>query len=90
MKIGKGVAPMKTVFLSVFCLVPRDSAITIKFNILDRDRVCGDEEMKREKMRTGNSWLLKLWTTSQFCLKRQEQVSYFNFYLARRTGKFSS
>ena len=34
---------MKTVFLTVFCLAPRDWAITIEFNILDRDR--GDEEM---------------------------------------------
>ena len=31
----------------------------MEFNILGRDRVYGDEEMKREKMRSGNSWLLK-------------------------------
>ena len=55
----EAVALMKNVFLSVVCLASRDCAITIEFNILGRDRVCGDEEMKREKMRSGNSWLLK-------------------------------
>ena len=45
----EAVAIMKTVFLSVFCLAPRDWAITIEFTILGRDRVYGDEEMKREK-----------------------------------------
>ena len=46
----EAVALMKTVFLSVF---------ELEFNILGRNRVYGDEEMKREKMRSGNSWLLK-------------------------------
>ena len=45
----EAVALMKTVFLSVFWLASRDWAITIEFNILGRDRVYGDEEMKREK-----------------------------------------
>ena len=45
----EAVALMKTLFLSVFCLASRDWAITIEFNILGRDRVYGDEEMKREQ-----------------------------------------
>ena len=47
MEIGKSWRLMKTVFLSVFCLAPRDWAITIEFP--GRDRVYGDEEKKREK-----------------------------------------
>ena len=53
----EAVALMKNVFLSVVCLASRDCAITIEFNILGR--VYGDKEMKREKMRSGNSWLQK-------------------------------
>ena len=48
----EAVALMKTVFLSIFCLASRDLAITIEFNILGRDRVYSDEEMRREKMRS--------------------------------------
>ena len=51
----EAVALMKTVFLSVDCLASRDCAITIEFNILGRDRVYGDEDLKRENMRLGNS-----------------------------------
>ena len=61
---------MKTDFLSVFCLAPRDWAITIEFNILDPHR--GDEEMKREKMLSANAWLLKFWATLQLCLNKDK------------------
>ena len=63
---------------------------TIKFNILDRNCVRVDEEMKREQMRSGNSWLLKLRALNNIAIlsqKRQEQLIFFNVSLARRTRK---
>ena len=71
---------MKTVFLSVFSLASRDWAITIEFNILGRDRVYGDEEMKRKKcaQETHGDWNSEQHRNSVRIKDKNKSLSYFN------------